>query len=69
MTRVMPRPIHHSIRSAFDNARPKGLPSPEVVSRVLREIKESIEDGPRDYADFDPYQIAQEIDEIENGDA
>ena len=61
--------INQSITDLFEDARPKGLPRPEVVSRVLREIKESIEDGPRDYADFDPYQIAQEIDEIENGDA
>lgn len=54
-----------SIHDYFEAARPKGLPRPEVVSRVLREIKSSIEDGPRDYADFDAHQIAQEIDELE----
>ncbi len=57
--------INQSIHDYFEAARPKGLPRPEVVSRVLREIKSSIEDGPRDYADFDSHQTAQEIDELE----
>jgi len=60
--------INQSITDLFEAARPKGLPRPEVVARVLQDIKDSLHDGPRDYADFDAYQIAQEIDELENPD-
>ena len=59
--------IHQSITDLFEAARPKG-PRPEVVSRVLQDIKDSLHDGPRAGADFDANHIAKEIDELENPD-
>jgi len=56
--------IHQSITDIFEAARPKG-PRPEVVARVLQDIKDSLHDGPRAGADFDAHQIAKEIDELE----